>query len=136
MEKDANSQNESCVFSSLWQALHYYRLNNPARQKSVNLLEPDKRQAKTDNREHAEIKYSAVVRALIRTREAIGRDKYLIFQLCDIGLQRHGFSRCHPEDVASYFGRSERVIRRALYQARKTATEQLIRLGCLLPSED
>jgi phage terminase small subunit len=126
-------QNEKGVFQTLGAALAYYRDRNPARQKSVNLLEPERIAAKNPELAAMALEIWAQLALALRNAAAYaGKDAFNVYYFCDIGSPTYG--RCHPADVARAKGISERKVRRQIDNTRQEVIRELVARG-LLPKD-
>ena len=133
-----NSQNESDLrqapFTDLRAAIRFYLNNNPARQKFVNILEPDRIAAENseDKAASADL-WAAVVRALLNVENCCGTWDFYVFTACEIGFPEA--QRQHPADVAKQMHMSERKIRRMIRSCRAELEDELAARG-LIPLPD
>ena len=134
-----NNQNESDLrqapFTDLRAAIRFYLSNNPARQKFVNILEPDRIAAKNaDEKAAAADIWAAIVRSLRNVEIACGGLPYYVFTACEIGFPEEG--RQHPADVAKQVHLSERKIRRMINTCRAELEDELIARGLIPPADN
>ena len=129
-------QTEDCVtqprrhpFGSYRAALRYYKERNPARQKYVNVLEPEHHAGSSKEQIQAAVElWVEVVKAMENARHCCGNFEYWVFIACEI-------SEIHPQDIAQRLSLSRRKIRRMLTRVQDAFEAELIARG-LIPRQD
>ena len=120
-------------------ALSFYLNNNPARAKSVNFFEQEKREWKHPVSK-AEL-WNVIAYTIANTLIHYNDMKRKAFKLCELGRweeieerlnkKRKERVRVHPSDVASEVGKCERTVRRWVRTIKDDLEKSLIDKGVI-----
>lgn len=118
---------ERYPFESIYQALKFFLSHNPARQKFVNVLEPETLAGKsTSDKNQNECIYICVLFALERIKKYIPEHEYDAFE--DFHLRN-----LSKDDIAFDVGRSKRTVARWIYKAETKFARELTDMRALDP---
>lgn len=112
-------------FASVLAALSYYKLKNPARQRFINLLEPERGSPQlaedftTENPVFVWVNVTGAINAIL---SELDRDRRRAFILCELG---DGETRLHPIEVARALRVHERTVFRWLSDIRERLEREL-----------
>ena len=118
---------ERYPFESIYQALKFYLSHNPARQKFVNILEPETLEGKSNtDKNKDEWLYLGILFAIERIRRYVPEHQYDAF--ADFHLRN-----LSKDDIAIDVGRSKRTISRWIYKSETDFARELTDMRMLDP---
>lgn len=131
-----NSTKQSCKFKSVRQAIFWFINHNPAREKHVNLLEPERgatRIALHFSGEHHDDLYVAVLGAMRKTLADYNWIERCAFNLCELGRPEliTGGMRIHPDYAAKALGTKRRYVYTALTRISEQLEKELQKRGLI-----
>lgn len=128
------SKLEAYQFDSVNQAIRWYQTHNPARQKFLNILEPErgnKPQADDFCTENPVFLWINVVGAIEAILCELDRDRRQAFLLCEIGQNGE---RVHPVEAAKLFRVHPRTVYRWLQEIREKLEREMQQREILEPT--
>lgn len=115
-------------FSDYREALRFYLLQNPARQKTVDLLEGEvssRQRYEPLDPNNPDCIFAKTVLSIVIAKNNCTREQWSAFFHCEIGTEEDG--RMHPQDFADHCGYSKRQVYRWIAHFRKTLIKELAR---------
>lgn len=119
-------------FLSVGHALGFWNRNNPARMKSINLLEPEGRSTSPGEHCHDDL-WASILGAMQHVLKTHDSFSAVAFKLRNIGDREGHWS---VQDIARFLHVSPRRLYRALDKIYDELETEMIRRGLLDPAED
>jgi len=125
------------MFASLGSVLAWFLNNNPARQKNLNIFEPDRGGIVLPEDfcvGHPQRCFCEILNSIHGSLSNNCRDARLLFNFCELG--RPFGARLHPKDAAELLHISERQAYRLLKRIKDDLREDLQRRNILKVNKD
>ena len=128
-----DNENSAIKFKSPYLAILYYNTKNPARVKSINLLEPEggsKHSYDPLDPRHPHRRWAAIAIAISATLKSFPKEQAWAYALRNIGDRQ---SQLSIEEISHSLGKSPKTIYRWLKQIEDELDEELVRRGIVEP---
>lgn len=115
------------LFNSVGHCLSYYSFNNPARQKSINLLDTEtssKRNYLPFESENPHLIWARILKGIQKVKKFHSKKAIKAWEICSIG---ENFIKLTPKDAAIVLHTTERTVYRWLAAIQEDLEEEFIK---------